>query len=78
MLVEGDKISGHFCIECLRFVDGAKASSGNPYKTDKCLMCGHYREGVDSTATIGPWLVPMKTPNTDFNLTQPAASQVKS
>jgi len=52
----GDKVSGHFCWNCLTQVDWAMRTKDNPAKTDWCKMCDHKAEGLNSTAEVGNWL----------------------
>jgi len=57
----GEIVSGHFCINCLQYVNKAEASPENPYKTDWCICCGHRANGLTSTALVGEWFILGKT-----------------
>ena len=53
----GSIVEGHFCFDCLKYVDPAEPSPGNPTKTDFCVRCEHRKAGLNSRALVGNWLI---------------------
>ena len=58
---KGDIVRGHFCFDCLKYVDNAERSETNIAKTDWCMKCKHRSEGINSTAKVGDWLILTKS-----------------